>query len=268
MLSPGLLSVTFRKLSPKEIVELARDAGLQSIEWGGDIHVPPGDLENVREVRRITDDAGLATAAYGSYYRLGANHEPDFSAVIEAAVGLGAPEIRVWAGNQATAESDDAYFQSVVVESLRLADLAEKAGVVLSIEFHSGTLNDTYEASRRLLDACAHPAITTYWQRPLGLPEHESLDGLLSILPRVRDVHVFHWTASSTGITRHPLSDGSDFWTHAFNILRSSGRDHAVMLEFVRDDSPEVFREDAKSLLSLLDHSGSFPAKSATPLGR
>ena len=206
------------------------------------------------------DDAGLVTAAYGSYYRLGGSDESEFSAVIEAANVLGAPGIRVWAGNRGTADSNDTYFQSVVVEALRLADLAQKANVVLSLEFHGGTLNDTYESSRRLLSACAHPAIATYWQRPLGLPEHESLDGLLSILPRVRDVHVFHWTAGSSGLIRHPLSEGSDFWNLTFNILRSSGRNHSVMLEFVCDDSPEVFREDAKTLVSLLDDSESLPA--------
>ncbi len=39
----GLVSVTFRQLSPEEIVRVAREAGLTVIEWGGDVHVPPGD---------------------------------------------------------------------------------------------------------------------------------------------------------------------------------------------------------------------------------
>ena len=142
MITPGLLSVTFRKLTPLEIVGLVRTAGLQVIEWGGDIHVPPGDAATAREVRRITEDAGLAVAAYGSYYRLCVGDGPDFSAVLESAVALGAPEIRVWAGNKGTFESDEAHFQTVVAESLRLADFAQKAGIVIAFEFHGGTIND------------------------------------------------------------------------------------------------------------------------------
>jgi hypothetical protein len=43
-LIPGLVSVTFRKLAPAAIVELAVKAQLRSIEWGGDVHVPHGDV--------------------------------------------------------------------------------------------------------------------------------------------------------------------------------------------------------------------------------
>ena len=44
MIYPGLVSVTFRKLSPEEIVQLVVSSGLKGIEWGGDIHLPHGIL--------------------------------------------------------------------------------------------------------------------------------------------------------------------------------------------------------------------------------
>ena len=66
MITTGLLSVTFRKLTPPEIVGLVRQAGLAGIEWGGDIHVPHGNLDRAREVRQMTLDAGITIAAYGS----------------------------------------------------------------------------------------------------------------------------------------------------------------------------------------------------------
>ncbi|MET0262082.1 MAG: sugar phosphate isomerase/epimerase, partial [Rariglobus sp.] len=71
MIYPGLVSVTFRKLSPNEVAGLVKKAGLKGIEWGGDIHVPHGDLARAREVRELTLEHGLKTAAYGSYYRAG-----------------------------------------------------------------------------------------------------------------------------------------------------------------------------------------------------
>ena len=43
---PGLVSVTFRQLAPEALIDLAARAGLAAIEWGADIHVPPGDDAN------------------------------------------------------------------------------------------------------------------------------------------------------------------------------------------------------------------------------
>src|SRR4051794_38844460 len=66
-----LVSVAFRHLSPKDVVALVRQAELNSIEWGGDVHVPPGELGVADEVARLMHDAGLIVASYGSYYRVG-----------------------------------------------------------------------------------------------------------------------------------------------------------------------------------------------------
>ena len=71
MIYSGLVSVTFRALSPAEIVELVARAGLEGIEWGGDVHAPHGDVARARDVYRRTVDAGLAIPSYGSYYRPG-----------------------------------------------------------------------------------------------------------------------------------------------------------------------------------------------------
>src|SRR6476469_730727 len=110
MLRPGLFSVTFRQLSPPEIIALVGRAGLRGIEWGGDVHVPHGDVARAREVRDRTADAGLEVAAYGSYYRV-AKSEADelpFERVLNTAQALGAPLIRVWAGKQGSAAADQA----------------------------------------------------------------------------------------------------------------------------------------------------------------
>ena len=39
---PGLVSVTFRALPADEVLRLMLRSGLGCIEWGGDVHVPPG----------------------------------------------------------------------------------------------------------------------------------------------------------------------------------------------------------------------------------
>ena len=76
MVIPGLVSVSFRRLSAGQVVKLCENAGLQAIEWGGDIHVPAGDLKCAREVSRMSCDAGMEITAYGSYFRLGQEEQP------------------------------------------------------------------------------------------------------------------------------------------------------------------------------------------------
>ncbi|MDD5482315.1 MAG: hypothetical protein PHP98_01495 [Kiritimatiellae bacterium] len=44
MFISGLTSVTFRKLSCRKVAALVKKAGLAAIEWGGEVHVPHGDI--------------------------------------------------------------------------------------------------------------------------------------------------------------------------------------------------------------------------------
>lgn len=66
----ALTSVTFRSLGVDQVIALAKEAGLDGIEWGGDIHVPMGDLSAARIAGEKTSAAGLSVLSYGSYYTL------------------------------------------------------------------------------------------------------------------------------------------------------------------------------------------------------
>ena len=65
----GLVSVTFRQLPADEVPEMAAKAGLAAIEWGGDVHVPLGNLVAAQRVKALSEVHGLEIAAYGSYLR-------------------------------------------------------------------------------------------------------------------------------------------------------------------------------------------------------
>lgn len=41
----GLTSISFRGKTCTEVIGLAKKAGLDGIEWGGDVHVPPENEE-------------------------------------------------------------------------------------------------------------------------------------------------------------------------------------------------------------------------------
>ena len=248
-MEPGLVSITFRQLAPDTIISLCQSRGLRAIEWGGAIHVPPGDLASARQVGEQTRQAGLSVAAYGSYYRMASPDGPDFSLVLAAAEALGAPVIRVWAGTRASADADSACRQAVRDDALRCADLAGKKNITVAYEHHGGTLTDTCESSLELLSATAHPFIKTLWQPPNGMP----LDGCLADLrahgPWIQHVHVFHWWPDAS--RRLPLDDGRDRWAAYIGELRLNGIECNMLLEFVLADDVAQLAADANCLKKL-----------------
>jgi 3-dehydroshikimate dehydratase len=250
MIHSGLVSITFRQRAPAEVIKLVAQAGLEGIEWGGDIHVPHGDLAQARAVRQMTADAGLKVAAYGSYYRVGHREPLSFEAVLETAVELGAPSIRVWAGKQGSDTADDAYRRTVVEESRRIADLAQVAGLPVAYEFHKNTLTDSNAAARDLLEAVAHENIKSYWQPPRGSTVDYNLAGLDEVGPWLLNVHVFNWHIS-TG-ERLALAGGRNAWLRYLRKIASANHDPFAMIEFVVDDAPESFSQDAATLLEWL----------------
>jgi sugar phosphate isomerase/epimerase len=248
MLVPGLVSITFRSLAPEEIIRLVAQAGVQSIEWGGDVHVPTGEVGRAREVGRGPRAAGLMVAAYGSYYRLGGggSDEAPFERVLASAVALGAPTIRVWAGTKGSADCSPEERGEIIDDALRVAEMASRAGITVSLEYHGGTLTDTRASVRSLLDELAHPNLEFLWQPTNGEPVEACAARLFDVLPRLRNVHVFHWWP--TAGERHPLIEGEARWRTYIDIVRETGRPADFLLEFVVNDSPEQFLADAATL--------------------
>ena len=255
MIHPGLVSVTFRKLSPAEIVALVKQAGLKGIEWGGDVHVPSGDLGRAREVREITQENGLSVAAYGSYYRAGQSERAgmSFEQVLATAVELGAPTIRVWAGGAGSDATDEEGRWKIIQDLRRIADLAARSSVTISTEFHGGTLTDTNESAGRLLVEVDHLNVVTLWQPHNGEETAECVSGLREMLPKVGNIHVFHWWPTSA--ERHPLAEGAERWAKFWPLLRKAPGDRFALLEFVQADEPASFLRDAATLRTWLAQS-------------
>jgi sugar phosphate isomerase/epimerase len=248
MLKTGMLSVTFRDREAREIVDLAAATGLQGIEWGGDVHVLPGDTTCATEVARLTTNAGLSVAAYGSYYRIGASEAQGmaFDAVLATAQALCAPLIRVWAGEKGSADADDAYRALVVEDALRIADLAAAAGMEIAYEWHGNTLTDTLDSALALLDATDRANVHTLWQATINRAPDDCLAELESIDGRLANIHVQHFT-SDPPVFR-ALEEGADTWQRYLAYVASVPGDRYAMIEFVRDSSVDAFNEDAAVL--------------------
>jgi 3-dehydroshikimate dehydratase len=251
----GLCSVTLRALAIDDVVAIAAAAGLEGIEWGADVHVAPGDLGAAEAARAATETAGLRVASYGSYYRAGHDDPADFAPILDSARALGAPRIRVWAGITASADATPVQRTAVVSGAREAADRAAAARIEVAFEFHGGTLNDEVNSALGLLKAVDHASaggrcVTTYWQPPEDLPDHEALAGLQRLLGRVSAVHVFSWWP---GQARRRIAAREDLWRGAFQRLCASQAPVDALLEFVPDDDPALVAAEAQTLSELVE---------------
>lgn len=250
MYKTGICSITFRNLSVEEVIKLTSEAGLEGIEWGGDVHVPVGDYDHASKVAGLTEQAGLEVASYGSYYRVGEyeNNDVSFEDVLETAVHLKAPSIRVWAGKQASKKATEKYRNDVTAEAKTIAELAKQKNIAINLEYHGNTLTDTKESAASLMKEIDHPNLNLYWQPAVGKSIADRLDSIDELLPWLTHVHVFHWNVTD----RLPLTDGKEEWKQYTNRLKKLELNQYVLIEFVKADSKEQFLEDAGVLKELV----------------
>ena len=88
------------------------------------------------------------------------------------------------------------------------------------------------------------------WDQVMKLSEEERKRGIRMLGKRIANLHVFHWDASG----RRPLSEGKEEWKGYTKALCDDFSGYALM-EFVKDDAPEQFLEDAAALSSWLSQS-------------
>lgn len=250
MIKTGLCSISFRKHAPREIAGWAKEAGLQGIEWGGDVHVPHGDAAVAEEVGRMTRELGLETPSYGSYYRLGKSAEEGlaFEKVLLSAVKLGAKTIRIWPGTENAEYVKTDARKKMATEAREISELAAKSGLTVSMEWHGGTLTSTNPSAVDFLREVGHPAFETYWQTPLYQTPEYCLEGLEGVLKQVRHLHVFNWYPTSND--HASLSTGEANWRRYLTAFAKAplAGDHYAFLEHVHGESREGLLSEAKTL--------------------
>ena len=248
MVNVGVTSVTFRKTDPLHIIQLTKNVGLQSIEWGADVHVPPGNLENALRIFDKTREAGLKVAGYGSYFAAGKQESAEFKEILRTAVALNAPIIRVWAGWEASATAEPSYVRRVIECTRSICDMASEQGILIGYEYHSGTLTDNALSALNVLHEINRDNMRLYWQLDSQLSYVENCAALQAVLPYLYNVHVFYLDSAKK---RLPLKQGEKDWQGYAQLLKNCEKVSDVMLEFVRDNSEEQFAQDASTLKEL-----------------
>jgi 3-dehydroshikimate dehydratase len=250
MFKTGIVSVTFRKKSITEILDLCNQTGLSAIEVGSDVHAPKEDLEVCAKISEKAKDYGIEIVSYGTYYKLGQYQDPasEFSAYISAAKTLGTKNLRIWAGVKNSGDVTEAERAALTEEARMLADLAAHEDMTVSFEYHGGTLTNECNSAIRLIREIDRSNVYLYWQPNQYKDVDFNTAALRSVLPFISNVHVFAWDARTGQCLRFPLADHADDWKQYLDILASDGKNRSLLLEFVKDDSVEHFHSDAKTI--------------------
>ena len=243
----GMTSLTLRNHTPREVVEIAVEAGLGGIEWGvSDTHVVLGDLKRAKEIADICADQNIEVFALGSYCRM--ETESDLRSAVETAAALGAPIVRIWAGTKSPNECDEEYTDLIVRNTRHMADIAEGYGICLGFEFHGGTLTQTAEDAVNLIKRIDKPNVALYWQPDFELNAEENYASRNVVLPYcVGNMHIQNYTPEN-GYGN--LSETEDTLIKYYDDIKN--KDYCLMIEFVKDGLVENLISDADTLNKLL----------------
>lgn len=242
---PGLVSVSFRKHSPEEIIKAARDAGLSCIEWGSDIHAPCRDTARLSEIVRLQKEYGVTCSSYGTYFRLGVTPLTELPDYIAAAKTLGTNILRVWGGTKKGADMTPEELAAFTDTCKQAAAMAEEAGVILCTECHMLSVTETPDYGAALMEAVNSPAFRTYWQPFQWLDAEGSLAVAKAYAPFAQHIHVFNWRGNG----KFPLAEAVEDWRAYLSVLPPP---RALLLEFMPDDRIETLPAEAEALRAII----------------
>ncbi len=240
----GLVSVSFRNLTPEEVIRAAADAGLEVIEWGSDVHAPKDQNDRLSEIVELQDRYGLRCCSYGTYFYLGRDSLEELPAYIQAAKILGTRVLRLWCGTKSPADYTQEEKETLFAQCRAAAVIAERSGVTLCMECHIRTFTETKENALELLQAVGSPSFRMYWQPNQYRTVEENIAYARALKDYIDHIHVFQWK----GTAKYPLADGIEEWK---TYLKELSGEHMMLLEFMPDNNVESLPIEAQALFAL-----------------
>ncbi len=245
----GVVSVSFRDHTPKEIAEAARDAGLSCIEWGSDIHAPCREVEKIKEIVSVQDAYGIKCSSYGTYFTLGETPIDELKYYIEAAKILGTDILRLWCGTKCGNEYSPEARQALIEESVKAAEIAKGEGATLCMECHPFTFTEILSDTLELMKKVNSPNFGMYWQ-PFQMKKtvEDNLTYAEAISEYVRHIHVYQWK----GELHLSLNEGIGEWQR---YLEKFTTPRTLLLEFMPDGKITTLKGEAEALRKITGES-------------
>lgn len=240
----GLCSVTFRKKTAEEIVNIAKNAGVSFIEWGGDVHVKT--VDDARRVKALCDGADIKISSYGSYFNSAEYNEEKWISTCEIAREMGADSIRIWLGKKGSLYTSRDEYILILRNTKRMCDIASEYGLLVCPECHRNTFNDNTSAFLRFSKELKRGNFKTYFQSRYFHMEYDLLR-IDRTYNYIKDVHV-----SYRDLKREQLFRKKDksYLDTLLKKLRKKNFNGIVMVEFVSFGSEKRFYKDIERLKS------------------
>lgn len=235
----GLVSVSFRQITPEEVLQAMKKAGLSYIEWGSDVHCPP---EKAEEIAVLQKKYEINCCSYGTYFDIGNTPLEKLPDYIKAAKTLGTQILRLWAGKgKEFADYSPEEKTAFIAECRNCAELAKKEDVILCMECHKGTFTDCKEGALELMKAVNSEHFRMYWQPHQNKTVEENLAYASLLAPYTYHLHVFNWKDKE----KMPLGEAIPLWKQYLSYFEE---EHYLLLEFMPDGLIESLNQEAEAL--------------------
>lgn len=237
----GLVSISFRKHSPREILEVMKKAGLAFIEWGSDVHAPAKDTDNLTNLAALQREYGIECSSYGTYFKLGETPISELPSYIAAAKILGTDILRLWCGAKSGADMTEEEQSELIAVCREAATIAEREGVTLCMECHIKTFTERPEDALFLMKEVNSTAFKMYWQPNQFRTAEENIASARLLAPFVNVIHVFNWERD----IKKPLREAGEIWKEYLAQFNSSQK---LLLEFMPCGTLDELEREAESL--------------------
>ncbi|MCY3831436.1 MAG: sugar phosphate isomerase/epimerase [Chloroflexi bacterium] len=252
----------------REALDLFAALGLDGIEIICADDYPCGltlatTQDELNSIRQGAADAGLLVAGLVPYTKDMNSAEAqarsravaELKRVIDIAVALDCPAIRVFGGHEVAA-SDQGIALNWLAESLReLGEYAASAGLQLNIENHMDTMATSAEMTMAIVRAVDLPNVgVLYDQANLAFMNSEVYEMAIALQgPRVQHVHVkdffWHGTDRIAAVVGHGIVP----WKEIVNSLTRIGYEGFYSLEYERRWYPDQLPPPAIGMKQSLD---------------
>lgn len=240
----GLVSVSFRQHSPKEILEAAKHAGLSCIEWGSDVHAPCNDQKRLTEIAALQKQYGIECASYGTYFRLGETPTQELEQYMDAAKILGTDILRLWCGGKSGKDMTHEERSDFLSLCRQAAEIAEAAGVTLCMECHKKTFTEKPDDAVWLMNGVSSPNFRMYWQPFQWESSEQNVENAKKISPYAEHIHVFNWK----GREKLPLYHAVAEWRSYLNQFSTP---RTLLLEFMPNGQIEELAGETTALKTI-----------------
>ena len=242
----GLVSISFRRYSPREILDAMRQTDLSCIEWGSDIHAPCRDDAKLHELAKLQNEYGVSCCSYGTYFRLCKDDLCELEYYANAAKILGTNTLRIWCGDKRRELCSEDEKTELIKTSERAVCLAQKLDITLCMECHNNSYTETLDGALELMNIISSPNFLMYWQPNQFADFETNIKYAKQISPYVKNIHVFNWQ----GTNKYPLGEGKDAWIKYLSCFEDA---KTLLLEFMPDDRIETLKIEAQALCDIIE---------------